>query len=49
MHAIDWPEGFTPGATDNLVSSEIIVPSLSAAQAWLDGLADSARRGPPSL
>lgn len=34
MHAIDWPEGFTPGTTDNFVSNEIIVPGLSAAQVW---------------
>lgn len=34
MHAIRWPEGYLPGTTDNFVSNEIIVPDLTAADAW---------------
>lgn len=32
--AIVWPAGYLPGAADNFVSNEVIVPGLSAAQAW---------------
>ena len=34
MSEIIWPEGYFPGATDNYVSNEIIVPGLRADQVW---------------
>ncbi|WP_426199353.1 SRPBCC domain-containing protein [Pseudomonas sp. DC3200b2] len=34
MHAIIWPEGYTPGFTDNFVSNEVIVAGLSAIEVW---------------
>jgi hypothetical protein len=34
MSDILWPADYLPGTTDNYVSNEIIVPGLSAAQAW---------------
>ena len=34
MNEIKWPEGYLPGMTDNFVSNEIIVASLSAAEVW---------------
>ncbi|MFJ4142127.1 SRPBCC domain-containing protein [Pseudomonas sp. NPDC089734] len=34
MSAIIWPEGYTPGITDNYVSNEIVVSGLTAAQVW---------------
>lgn len=40
MKSIFWPEGFLPGTTDNYVSNEVILPSLSAAQVW-PALADT--------
>ncbi len=38
--AIQWPEGYLPGVTDNYVSNEVIVAGLTAAQVW-DGLEDT--------
>lgn len=32
--AIIWPEAYLPGTTDNFVSNEVIIPGLSAEQAW---------------
>lgn len=34
MHQIEWPEGYMPGLTDNLVSNEVIVAGLTVAQVW---------------
>lgn len=34
MNAILWPEGYTPGTTENFVSNEVIVAGLSAADVW---------------
>ncbi|MGW0857909.1 SRPBCC family protein [Streptomyces sp. NPDC002690] len=34
QNAIDWPEKYLPGTTDNFVSNEVIVRGLSAAQVW---------------
>lgn len=34
MHAIQWPEGYVPGFTDNFCSNEVIVAGLTAAQVW---------------
>ncbi|MBI5333959.1 MAG: SRPBCC domain-containing protein [Burkholderiales bacterium] len=34
LHAIDWPEGFVPGFTDNFCSNEVIAAGLSAADVW---------------
>lgn len=34
MNAIDWPQGYLPGTTDNFVSNEAIVAGLSAAEIW---------------
>jgi hypothetical protein len=34
MNAIIWPEGYTPGFTDNFCSNEVIVAGLSAADVW---------------
>ncbi|KAH8896426.1 hypothetical protein GQ53DRAFT_743584 [Thozetella sp. PMI_491] len=34
MNAIIWPDGFTPGHTDNFSSNEVIVAGLSAADIW---------------
>ncbi len=42
MNAIDWPEGYVPGFTENFVSNEIIVAGLSAADVW-PLLADAAK------
>lgn len=34
MNAINWPEGFVPGFTDNYVSNEMIVAGLSVKDVW---------------
>jgi len=34
MHAINWPQGYLPGFTENYVSNEVIVAGLSAAVVW---------------
>lgn len=34
MNAIQWPEGYIPGFTDNFCSNEVIVRGLSAADIW---------------
>ncbi|CAM2155137.1 SRPBCC domain-containing protein [Paraburkholderia tropica] len=34
MNAIIWPDGYTPGFTDNFCSNEVIVAGLSAAEVW---------------
>ena len=34
MNAIEWPEQYLPGTTDNYVSNEIVVPGLSAEKVW---------------
>jgi hypothetical protein len=34
MHAIIWPDDYQPGFTDNFVSNEVIVASLSVADVW---------------
>ncbi|MGL4315762.1 MAG: SRPBCC domain-containing protein [Pseudomonas sp.] len=34
MHAINWPEGYLPGTTENFASNEVIVAGLSAADIW---------------
>ncbi|SFM97720.1 hypothetical protein SAMN05216516_101622 [Izhakiella capsodis] len=34
MHAIDWPEGFVPGFTDNFVSNEMIISNLNVNDLW---------------
>lgn len=40
--AINWPEKYLPGTTDNYVSNEVIVQGLSAADVW-PLLADTSR------
>lgn len=32
--AIDWPQAYLPGTTDNFVSNEVIVAGLTAADIW---------------
>lgn len=34
MHAINWPQGFIPGFTENFCSNEVIVAGLSTADIW---------------
>ncbi|WP_226664769.1 SRPBCC domain-containing protein [Microbulbifer aggregans] len=34
QNAIEWPEKFLPGTTDNFVSNEMIVADLSVADVW---------------
>ena len=34
MHAIEWPEKYTPGTTDNFVSNELIVKGLTSSDLW---------------
>ena len=34
MNAIEWPEGYLPGYTDNFVSNEVIFAGLTAAEIW---------------
>lgn len=34
MNAINWPEGFVPGFTDNFVSNEMIIAGLSVSDVW---------------
>lgn len=34
MNAINWPEGFVPGFTDNYCSNEMIVAGLTAKEVW---------------
>lgn len=34
MNAIQWPEGFVPGYTDNFVSNEVIVKGLTTNDIW---------------
>jgi len=34
MNAIIWPEGYTPGFTDNFCSNEVIVAGLSVKDIW---------------
>ena len=34
MNAIQWPEKYLPGTTDNYVSNEVIVAGLTAAEVW---------------
>lgn len=34
MNAINWPEGYIPGFTDNFVSNEMIVAGLSVNDIW---------------
>jgi hypothetical protein len=34
MHAIQWPEGYLPGFSDNFASNEVIVAGLTAQQVW---------------
>lgn len=34
MHAINWPDAYTPGITDNFVSNEVILPNLTAQAVW---------------
>lgn len=34
MNAIEWPEQYAPGTTDNYVSNEIIVAGLSVDDVW---------------
>lgn len=34
MNAIEWPEGYLPGYTDNFVSNEVILAGLTAAEIW---------------
>ncbi|MBZ6388534.1 MULTISPECIES: SRPBCC family protein [Pantoea] len=34
MNAINWPEGFVPGFTDNFVSNEMIISGLSVSDVW---------------
>lgn len=35
MNAINWPERFTPGTTDNYVSNEIIITGVSVEDVWV--------------
>lgn len=34
MHAINWPQGYIPGETDNFASNEVIVAGLGVADVW---------------
>ncbi|ECD9611931.1 SRPBCC domain-containing protein [Salmonella enterica subsp. salamae] len=34
MNAINWPEGFVPGITDNFVSNEMIISGLNVNDVW---------------
>lgn len=34
MNAINWPEDYEPGFTDNFVSNEVIVAGLSVREVW---------------
>ena len=34
MNAINWPEGFVPGYSDNYCSNEVIVAGLSTQDIW---------------
>lgn len=34
MHAIEWPEGYLPGFSDNFASNEVIVAGLTAQRVW---------------
>ena len=34
MHAINWPDGFLPGFTDNFCSNEMIVANLTTQDIW---------------
>lgn len=34
MHAIEWPEGYIPGFSDNFASNEVIVAGLTAKRVW---------------
>ena len=34
MSAINWPEGFIPGFTDNFVSNEMIISGLNVNDVW---------------
>lgn len=34
MHAINWPDAFEPGYTDNFCSNEVIVAGLTAQDIW---------------
>ena len=34
MNAINWPEGYLPGTTDNFASNEAVVKGLAAADVW---------------
>ncbi|WP_442680704.1 hypothetical protein ACSBM8_05775 [Sphingomonas sp. ASY06-1R] len=34
MNAIEWPQGYLPGYTDNFVSNEAIVLGLTSAEIW---------------
>lgn len=34
MNAIDWPEGYLPGFSDNFASNEMIVAGLDTADVW---------------
>lgn len=34
MHAINWPQAFIPGFTDNFVSNEMIISGLSIKEVW---------------
>jgi hypothetical protein len=34
MNEVNWPEKYLPGTTDNFVSNEVIVASLTTAQVW---------------
>jgi hypothetical protein len=34
MNDINWPNTYLPGTTDNFVSNEVIVASLTSAQVW---------------
>jgi len=34
MNAINWPEGFVPGYTDNFCSNEVIVADLTVQEIW---------------
>lgn len=34
MNAIQWPQGYLPGQTDNFASNEVIVSGLNSQQVW---------------
>ncbi|MFD6529957.1 SRPBCC domain-containing protein [Streptomyces sp. NPDC060184] len=34
QNAIDWPEKYLPGTTDNFVSNEVVVHGVSATRVW---------------